>query len=184
MRPQHPSADSQNLPFFSGALTIPLKRPQLGNIKRPATKNHTNPAYAPRHYSDVDTEERVMALQAAFGDALGAGLSEPQATGPPKNQGENSQLLAPKSHSISPVQGPESQAHAPKPGTQVGSVAEGRGGLRPAPLTTRKRPRTCAAFPHPARKMKKPRNVRGLLKLWHARSEGFRILLAWVKDPP
>jgi hypothetical protein len=47
VRSQHPSADSQNLPFFSDAPTIPLKRVRIGAVKRPATKNLTNPAYAP-----------------------------------------------------------------------------------------------------------------------------------------
>ena len=47
VRPQHQSTDLQNRPFFSDALTIPLKRPWLGNITRPERKNRINSAYAP-----------------------------------------------------------------------------------------------------------------------------------------
>ena len=147
-----------------------LIRQAAGELVAQAVTGHVTLEMT-RHYSDVDTEERVMALQAAFGDALGAGLWEPQATGSPKNQWENPQLSAPKSLATSPVQGPESQAHAPKPGTQVGGEAKGRGGLRPAPLTKRERPRTFGAFSHPAPKLKKPRKMRGLLKLWRARND-------------
>jgi integrase len=148
-----------------------LIRQAAGELVAQAVTGHVTLEMT-RHYSDVDTEERVMALQAAFGDALGAGLSEPQATGSPKNQWENSQLSAPKS-----VPKPT----APKPGTQGGGEAKRRGELRPAPLKKRERRRTFGAFPQPAPKLKKPREVRGVFKLWRAQSEDFRILLAWVK---
>ena len=45
-RNERPSTDAQNLPLFSGAPEIPLKTVQPGAVKRPATKNLTNPAYA------------------------------------------------------------------------------------------------------------------------------------------
>ena len=46
VRPQGPSANPKNLPFFSDAPTIPLKRVRLEAVKRLATTNPTNLAYA------------------------------------------------------------------------------------------------------------------------------------------
>ena len=47
VRPQYPSANTQNTPFCSDAPTIPLKRPQLGNVKRLATRNLFIPLMRP-----------------------------------------------------------------------------------------------------------------------------------------
>ena len=69
MRPQRATADSQNLPFFSDAPTIPLKRPQLGNVKRARTKNRTNPAYA--LYNNL-TERSYIGLAIGRRNYLGA----------------------------------------------------------------------------------------------------------------